>query len=77
MRRTFVLFTVAGVLVISAVAQSPKRVNSQDAEQLRKIEAATGQFEQTNDWSKMDLLADDWIFTGNGKVLSKKQFEKT
>ena len=44
--------------------------------QLRKIEAVTGQFEQQNDSSKMDLLGDDWVSAGNGKVISEKQFKK-
>jgi ketosteroid isomerase-like protein len=76
MRRTIVLFSAVGVLGIAAMAHSQKGINLQDEQQIRKIEAATGQFEQQNDSSKMDLLADDWVFIGYGKVLSKKQFEE-
>jgi hypothetical protein len=76
MRRTIVLFGAVGVLGIAAMAHSQKGANPQDEPQLRKIEAATGQFEQQNDSSKMDLLADDFVSAGNGKVISKKQLEE-
>ena len=76
MRRTIVLFGAVGVLGIAAMAHSQKGANPQDEPQLRKIEAATGQFEQQNDSSKMDLLGDDWVSAGNGKVISEKQFKK-
>ncbi len=74
MRRAIVLFAAVGVLGIAAVAQNQKGANPRDEQQLRKIEATTGQFEQQNDSSKMDLLADDWVCANNGKVISKKQF---
>jgi ketosteroid isomerase-like protein len=74
MRRTIVLFAAVGVLGITAMAHSQKAANPQDEQRLRKMEAAAGQFEQQNDSSKMDLLADDWVFAGNGKAISKKQF---
>jgi ketosteroid isomerase-like protein len=77
MRWTVVLFAAVGLLGIDAMAQTQKASNLQDEQQLRKIEATTGQFEQQNDLSEMDLLADDWVYTGNGKVVSKKQFEES
>ena len=77
MRWTIVLFGAVGVLGIAAMAHSQKGTNPQDEQQIRTIEAATGQFEQQNDSSKMDLLADDWVFTGYGKVLSKNNLSKT
>lgn len=76
MRNTFVLLSTVGVLAVVAVAQSQKAANTQDEQQLRKIEAETGKFEQQNDSSKMDLLADDWLAAGSAKVLSKKEFEE-
>jgi len=63
------------MLAVVAVAQSQKAGKTQDEQQLRTIEAETGKFEQQNDSSKMDLLADDWVFPGTAKVLSKKEFE--
>jgi ketosteroid isomerase-like protein len=76
MRWTIVLFAAVGLLGIDAMAQTQKASNLQDEQQLRKIEAITVQFEQQNDSSKMALLADDWVYAGNGKVISKKQFEE-
>ena len=77
MRNTFVLLSGLGVLAVVAVAQCQKGVKTQeDEQQLRKIEAETGELEQENDWSKMDLLADDWVMPGIvANVLSKKEFE--
>lgn len=76
MRRAIVLFAAVGVLGIAAVAQNQKGANPQDEQQLRKIEATAGQFEQQNDSSIVNLLADDWVSAGSGKVISKKQFEE-
>ena len=76
MRKSFLLLSAAGVLAVAVAAQSQKEAKTQDEQQLRKIEAEAGKFEQQNDSSKMDLLADDWISPGNAKVLSKKEFEE-
>ena len=76
MRLSILLFSVVGVLGIATMARSQKSANPQDEQQLRKIEAVTAQFEQQNDSSKMDLLGDDWVSAGNGKVISEKQFEE-
>lgn len=76
MRNTFILLSISGMFALAAIAQAQKTSKSSDEQQLRAIEAETGNFERQNDWSKMDLLADDWVFTGATKVLSKKEFEE-
>ncbi len=58
MRKINVLLSTFGMLAVVAVAQSQKAGKTQDEQQLRTIEAETGKFEQQNDSSKMDLLAD-------------------
>lgn len=87
MRNTFILWiqrlwlpavlSTLGALAVVAVGQNQKAAKSQDEQQLREIEAKTGEFEQENDWARMDLfLADDWVSPGGiEKVLSKKEFE--
>ena len=74
---SILLFSVVGVLGIATMARSQKSANPQDEQQLRKIEAVTAQFEQQNDSSKMDLLGDDWVSAGNGKVISENSLRKT
>jgi hypothetical protein len=76
MRKIFLLLLAAAVLSSTVKAQSQTVANSEDEPQLRKIEEATGQLEQQNDSSKMDLFADDWVSVGGGKVITKKQFEE-
>src|SRR3954449_2624222 len=73
--RLILLFAFAA-LAVDAMAQSSRSANPQDEQQLRKLEAQTGQFEQANDLSIMALLADDWVGVGNGNVLSKADLEK-
>ncbi len=47
----------------------------QDERELRSIEAETAKFEQQNDASRMDLLADNWVCLGK-KVLTKADFQE-
>ena len=76
MRNTFILLSILSVFVLATAAQTRKTGNNSDEQQLRAIEAETGKFERENDWSKMDLLADDWISLSATKVLSKKDFKE-
>jgi hypothetical protein len=77
MRNAFILLSVLGVFALAATAQTQKTSKSSDEQQLQAIEAETGEFERQNDWSKMDLLADDWISPGATKVLSKRISRRT
>jgi len=60
-------------LVASAQLQTSSKV--QDERELRSIEAETAKFEQQNDASRMDLLADNWVCLGK-KVLTKADFQE-
>jgi peroxiredoxin len=76
MRNAFIPLSILSVFALAATAQTPKTSKSSDEQQLRAIEAETGEFERQNDWTKMDLLADDWISPVATKVFSKKDFEE-
>jgi hypothetical protein len=75
MRRMLILLFALGVIAVDALAQSTRSPTSQDEAQIRKIEAEAGQFEQANDLSIMKLLADDWVGSADGKVISRADLE--
>src|ERR1700749_4175257 len=76
MRRILIQLFVVGIFAVDARAQSAAISKPQDEQQIRRIEAEAGQFEQTNDPSIVSLLADDWVSVSDGKVLSKEGLEK-
>src|SRR5215471_18264754 len=76
MRGCLILFFAFGTLALDAMAQSSRVTNPQDEQQVRRLEAETGQFEQGNDLAMMALLADDWVGVANGNVLSKADLER-
>jgi hypothetical protein len=75
MRGYSILLVAFGALAVDAMAQNSRTKNPQDEQQVRKIEAETGRFEQGNDLSILALLADDWVGVSNGHVLSKADLE--
>ena len=48
----------------------------QDESELRRIESESAKFEQQNDSKWTDLLADDWVLTGNKKTLTKTELQR-
>jgi hypothetical protein len=76
MRRILIQLFVVGIFAVDAKAQNAAISKPQDEQQIRRIEAEAGQFEQTNDPSIVSLLADDWVSVSDGKVLSKEGLEK-
>ena len=74
MRNVAFAFAVAGLLVIGASAEQNSS-KAQDEGELRHIESETAKFEQQNDSSIADLLADDWVGVGPKKVLTKSEFQ--
>lgn len=76
MRRIAVLFGVAGLLAMAAFLQGRAATKGQDEQELRKIESETARYEQQNDSSNIGSLADDWVFLGGKKVLSKREFQE-
>jgi Domain of unknown function (DUF4440) len=75
MRNVALLFVAMGVLTIGAFAQLQNSSKAQDESELRRIESESGKFEQENDSKWTDLLADDWIFLGGTKVLTKSELQ--
>jgi hypothetical protein len=53
------LFAVAGLLTIGVSAQVQNSSKAQDESELRHIESENAKFEQQNNSSTTDLLADD------------------
>lgn len=76
MRGCLILLFAFGALAVDAMAQNSRTTNPQDEQQIRKLEADTGRYEQGNDLSIMSLLADDWVGVSPGHVLSKEDLEK-
>lgn len=76
MRRVVVLFGGTGLLAMAAFVQSHGMSKGQDEQELRRIESETAKFEQQNDPSNMTSLADDWVWLGGKKVLSKIEFQE-
>lgn len=76
MQKSIVLVGAAGLLALSALVQSPGATKGQDEQELRRIESETAKFEQQNESSNMGSLADDWVFLGGKKVLSKREFQE-
>ena len=74
MRNAAFLFAVAGLLTIGASAQPQNSSKAQDESELRRIESETAKFEQQNDSSMTDLLANDWVGLG-AKVLTKGELQ--
>jgi hypothetical protein len=74
-RNVAFLFAVAGLLTIGASAQLQNSSKAQDESELRRIESEAAKFEQQNDSSMADLLADDWVLLGT-KVLTKTELLK-
>ena len=75
MRNVAFLFALAGLLTIGASAQLQNSSKAQDESELRRIESEAAKFEQQNDSSMADLLADDWVLLGT-KVLTKTELLK-
>ena len=75
MRNVALLFLGMGVLTIGAFAQLQNSSKAQDESELRRIESESGKFEQQNDSKWADLLADDSIFLGGTKVLTKSELQ--
>jgi len=73
-RNVAFLFAVAGLLTIGVSAQLQNSSKAQDESELRRIESETAKFEQQNDSSLTDLLADDWVLLG-AKVLTKTELQ--
>jgi hypothetical protein len=73
-RNVVFLFAAAGLLTIAVSPQLQNSSKAQDESELLSIESETAKFEQQNDSSKMDLLADDWVGLG-AKVLTKSEFQ--
>ncbi len=76
MKRVVVLFGAAGLLALGAFVKSQGATKGQDEQELRRIESETAKFEQQNEPSRMGSLADDWVFLGSKKVLSKREFQE-
>ncbi len=76
MKRVVVLFGAAGLLALGAFVKSQGATKGQDDQELRRIESETAKFEQQNEPSRMGSLADDWVFLGSKKVLSKREFQE-
>ncbi len=76
MKRVAVLFGAAGLLALGAFVKSQGATKGQDEQELRRIESETAKFEQQNESSNMGSLADDWVFLGAKKVLSKREFQE-
>jgi Domain of unknown function (DUF4440) len=75
MRNVALLFVAMGVLTIGASAQLQNSSKAQDENELRRIESESGKFEQQNDSSWANLLADDWVLLGGTKVLTKSELQ--
>jgi uncharacterized protein DUF4440 len=73
-RNVVFLFAVAGLLTFGVSAQLQNSSKAQDESELRRIESETAKFEQQNDSSMTDLLADDWVLLGT-KVLTKTELQ--
>src|SRR5262249_55874861 len=73
MRNTPWLFDVVALLVVAAPAQLQHFSKTQDEKALRSVESKTAEFEQRNDLSIMDSLADDRLLLG-AKALTKSEF---
>ena len=58
MRNVALLFVAMGGLTIGASAQLQNSSKAQDENELRRIESESGKFEQQNDSSWANLLAD-------------------
>jgi hypothetical protein len=74
MRNVAFLFAVAGLLTLGASSQLQNSSKTQDEDELRRIESETAKFEQLNDSSMTDLIADDWVGLG-AKVLTKRDLQ--
>jgi hypothetical protein len=76
MKRVVVLFSAAGLLSLGAFVKSQGATKGQDEQELRRIESETAKFEQQNEAASMGSLADDWVWLGGKKVLSKAEFQE-
>src|SRR5580692_9556764 len=75
MRRICVFLLLLGTLTVVGVASSPQGTQSQDEQDLRKIETTTAKGEQQNDVGMMKFFASDFVFSGRN-VMSKQQLEE-
>ena len=73
--RTVICLWAALVLALGAIAQNSNRSKGDEEQALRRIELQMARGEQENDWSKMSVLADDWVGLGRN-VMSKAQIEQ-
>jgi hypothetical protein len=76
MRGIAVLLGVAGLLAMAAFLQGRAATKAQDEQELRRIESETARLEQQNDASSMGSLAEDWVYLGVKKVISKSEFQE-
>src|SRR5258708_20458490 len=76
MKRVAILFGAAELLALCAFVQSHGATKGQDEQELRRIESETAKFEQQNEPSNMGSLADDWVWLGGKKELSKIEFQE-
>jgi hypothetical protein len=76
MRGAVVLVGAVGLVAVATLIQSRAATKGQDEQELRKIESETARFEQRNEPSNMGSLADDWVWLGGKKVLSKREFQE-
>jgi hypothetical protein len=75
MRKLQVFLLLVGALTVVTSTSSPQATESQDEQELRRIEATTAQGEQQNDVSMMRLFAGDFVSAGKN-VMSKQQLEE-
>lgn len=68
--RTFAALTFTAVLLFG----SPSQAQTSDEKELRRIEAETARLEQQNDTSLAKFLADDWVWVGPARSISKTEF---
>jgi hypothetical protein len=76
MQRIIALCGVAGLFAMGAFVWGQGATKAQDELELRRIESETAKFEQQNDAAGMGSLAEDWVWLGGKKVLSKVEFQE-
>jgi hypothetical protein len=76
MQRIVVLVGAAGLLAMGSFVWSQGATKAQDEQELRRIESETAKFEQQNDAAGMGSLAEDWVWLGGKKILSKAEFQE-
>ncbi len=75
MRKTYVFLLLVGTLTVVGAASSPQATQTQNEQELRRIEATTAKGEQQNDVSMMRLFASDFVSAGRN-VMPKQQLEE-